>query len=129
MPDSHLCEGVKRFIDERIDSAESLEILLHLHRNPEQSHTAETLSAAVYTVPAAALLRLESLVAEGFAATDGAANPSYRYSPSSPALARQVDDLAEAYRGNRVAVIQTIFAKPQSAAQTMADAFRLRRAD
>lgn len=126
MPDNRLPEGVKRFIAEHIDSAEALEILLYLQRNPGESHTAETLGPAVYTVPAAALLRLEALVAAGFASSDRAPNPSYRYSPATPLLAARVEELAAAYRADRVAVIQTIFEKPRNPAQSMADAFRLR---
>lgn len=122
-----LPESVRQLIGDYVDSAELLEILLYLHRNPGQSFTAEALSPAVYTVPAAALLRLEELVQSGFAASDGAGNPAYRYSPSTPALARRVDELAAAYAANRIAVIQTIFEKPKSSAQSMADAFRLRR--
>lgn len=121
-----LPEGVRRFVVEHIDSAELLEILLHLHRNADQRFTAEVLSPVVYTVPAAALVRLEELVARGFARSDGGANPSYRYAPTSPLLAQQVDELAAAYTANRVAVIQLIFQKPKSAAQAMADAFRIR---
>jgi hypothetical protein len=117
---------VRRFIAEHIDSAETLEILLFLQRNPEQGYTAEALSTAVYTVPAAALLRLEALVGQGFASTNGASNPEYRYAPATPELQRQVDLLAQEYRRSRVAVIQTIFETPRSPAQAMADAFRLR---
>lgn len=124
--DYTLPERVRRLIAEHIDSAESLEILLFLHRNQATSYTAEVLSPEVYTVPAAALLRLEGLVARGFVTSDRAANPSYRYAPSSPDLAGQVDELAAAYQANRVAVIQTIFQQPRSAAQSLADAFRLR---
>jgi hypothetical protein len=124
--DYSLPESVRRLIAEHVDSAESLEILLFLHRNPGRSFTAEVLSPEVYTVAAAALLRLEGLVSRGFARSDQAANPAYRYAPSSPQLARQVDELADAYRANRVAVIQAIFQKPNSAAQSLADAFRLR---
>ncbi|MBD0319217.1 MAG: hypothetical protein ICV87_02720, partial [Gemmatimonadetes bacterium] len=58
--------------------------------------------------------------------SDGGHNPSYRYSPASAPLASQVDELAAAYVQNRVAVIQQIFQKPKSAAQAMADAFRIR---
>jgi hypothetical protein len=122
-----LPESVRQLVGDYIDSAELLEILLYLHRNPGRGYTAEALSPAVYTVPAAALLRLEELVHSGLAASDGAANPAYRYAPSTPALARRVDELAAAYAANRIAVIQSIFEKPKSAAQTMADAFRLRR--
>lgn len=126
MTQSGLSEGVRRFIGQYVDSAELLEILLHLHRAPEQRFAAEELSSIVYTVPAAALMRLEELVAKGFASSDGGANPTYRYAPASPALAGQVDELAAAYGENRVAVTQLIFQKPKSDAQTMADAFRIR---
>jgi hypothetical protein len=121
-----LTDQVRRFIAEQIDSAESLEILLYLHRNPDRGFTAEVLGPAVYTVPAAALLRLEGLVARGFAVSDRAPNPAYRYGPTSPALAAQVEALAAAYQDNRVAVIKTIFQNPSSPAQSLADAFRLR---
>lgn len=121
-----LPDRVRRFIAEQIDSAESLEILLFLKRNPERSFTAEVLSPQVYTVPAAALLRLEGLVSRGLVASDRASNPAYRYAPSHPALAGQVDELAAAYEADRVAVIKTIFQKGSSAAQSLADAFRLR---
>jgi hypothetical protein len=100
--------------------------LLFLHRNPDRSFTAEVVSPEVYTVAAAAVLRLDGLVARGFAMSDKAANPAYRYAPASPQLAKQVDELASAYQANRVAVIQTIFQKPSSPAQSLADAFRLR---
>jgi hypothetical protein len=129
VPEPKLSESVRRFVAEHIDSAESLEILLYLHRNRDQSHTAETLGPAVYTVPAAALLRLEALTRAGFAASDGAADPAYRYAPATPLLGQQVDALAAAYSTDRVGVIQTIFERPRSAAQSLADAFRLRRND
>jgi hypothetical protein len=117
---------VERFIAEHIDSAESLEILLHLHRNQGVSFTADALSTAVYTVPAAALIRLERLAAAGFVESNRAPNPEYRYAPASPVLESQVDALAQAYATDRVSVIQAIFQKPKSPAQSMADAFRLR---
>jgi hypothetical protein len=129
-PSSGLTErldaATERFIAEHIDSAEALEILLHLQRHAELWFTADSLSAAVYTVPAAALLRLERLVASGFVESDRAANPSYRYAPADPARRAGVDGLAAAYAEDRVRVIQAIFQRPKSAAQSLADAFRLR---
>jgi hypothetical protein len=117
---------VQRFINEHIDAAEQLEILLLLHRSPERQWTATDVSQAIYTVPASATMRLESLVATGFAASGGGADPRYWYDPKDDTLRQQVDVLAEAYRTDRVAVIKLIFAQPPDPLQSFADAFKLR---
>jgi hypothetical protein len=121
-----LAPEVRRFIAEHIDAAEQLEILLLLHRSPEKEWTAAEVSQAIYTVPASATMRLESLVTSGFVASSGGADPRYRYQPGDESLARQVDVLAEAYRADRVAVIKLIFARPPDPLQSFADAFKLR---
>lgn len=117
---------VRRFIAEHIDAAEQLEILLLLHRSPERGWRALEVSQAIYTVPASATMRLESLVAAGFLTSDGGADPQYRYDPRSEELRRQVDALAAAYKADRVALIKLIFARPPDPLQSFADAFRLR---
>jgi hypothetical protein len=121
-----LSSEVSRFIAEHIDAAEQLEILLLLHREPTRQWTALSVSQAIYTVPASATMRLESLVARGFASSTGGADPTYVYNPQNDALRTQVDVLAEAYRKNRVAVIKLIFAQPPDPVQSFADAFKLR---
>jgi hypothetical protein len=126
MANTELSDEVRRFIAEHIDSAEQLEILLLLHRTPEREWTALDVSQAVYTVPASATMRLESLVAGGFVVSNGAADPRYRYDPGDGPLRNQVDVLAEAYRADRVAVIKLIFAQPPDPLQSFADAFKLR---
>jgi hypothetical protein len=117
---------VQRFIAEHIDAAEQLEILLLLHRDPEKQWTAADVSQAIYTVPASATMRLEGLVAAGFVATTGGADPRYSYQPRNDGLGSQVDVLAEAYRADRVAVIKLIFAQPPDPLQSFANAFKLR---
>lgn len=117
---------VQRFIAEYIDSAEKLELLLLLHRSPEKHWTAQDVSQAIYTVPASAIMRLEALVADGFVASSGGADPRYSYSPKSQVLRQQVETLAAAYQADRVSVIKQIFARPPDPLQSFADAFRLR---
>ena len=117
---------VQRFVAEHIDSAEKLEILLLLHRNPDKQWTALDVSQAIYTVPASAIMRLEALVADGFIASSGGADPRYTYSPRSEQLQQQVDSLAAEYQADRVSVIKLIFARPPDPLQSFADAFRLR---
>ncbi len=115
------------FISEYIRSAEQLEVLLLLRSEPDRDFTAAEVSQRVYTVPAAALLRLDELATAGLLSTNGAGDPRYRYAPSSPALARRVDALAEAYRTDRVAVVRLIFEQPKDPVRSLADAFLIRR--
>ena len=115
------------FISEHIGSAEQLEVLLLLHAEPGRDFTAAEVSQRVYTVPAAALVRLDELSSAGLAAGDGAADPRYRYRPASPELARRVDALAAAYRADRVGVVRLIYEKPRDPVRSLADAFRFRQ--
>jgi hypothetical protein len=117
----------QRFIAEFIHSAEQLDVLLLLHSHPDRDFTSAEVSQRVYTVPAAATLRLEELVAAGLLASDRAPDPRYRYAPASPRVAERVDTLAAAYRADRVAVIRLIFQAPADPVRSFADAFRLKR--
>jgi hypothetical protein len=129
MTERQISPEVRRFLAERIDSAEQLEILLLLQREPARTWKALDVSQAIYTVPASATMRLERLVASGFVSSTGGADPDYQFAPESDEVRRQVEALAEAYAGNRVEVIKLIFAKPPDAVQSFADAFRLRKED
>lgn len=120
---------VRQFIAEHIDSAEQLEVLLLLHRLPDRAWRSVDVSKEVYTVPASATLRLEGLAAAGFVTSAGGADPVYRYEPRSEELARRVDELAAAYRSDRVAVIKTLFDRRPDPLQSFSDAFRLRGKD
>ena len=117
----------RSFISEYIDSAEQLEVLLLLHADRGRDFTAAEVSQRVYTVPAAALLRLDALGSAGLLTSDRAADPRYRYAPNTPGLAGRVDALARAYRADRVAVVRLIYAKPKDPVRSLADAFRLKR--
>jgi hypothetical protein len=118
----------RRFISEYLSSAEQLEVLLMLHGRPGESFTAADVSRGVYTVPAAALMRMDELASAGLLASDGAADPRYRFAPTSPARAERVDALARAYRADRVNVVRMIYDKPRdNPVRSFADAFRFRR--
>ncbi len=119
-------EPVQRFIAANIESAEQLEVLLLLHRHPDRGWRAHDVSREIFTVPAAATLRLESLVELGFLRSDGAADPEYRYQPRSPELDAEVQALADAYRADRVGVLNLVFRRPPDPVRSFSDAFRIR---
>jgi hypothetical protein len=124
-----LAPEVRRFLSERIDSAEQLDILLLLEKQPDRALTALEVSQAIYTVPASATMRLETLVSAGFVTSSGGSDPRYQYAPQSDEVRQQIAALARAYRSDRVSVIKFIFAKPADPIQSFADAFRLRGGD
>ncbi len=125
--DAELSEA-RRFISQYLSSAEQLEVLLMLHGRPGEWFSAVDVSRGVYTVPAAALMRMDELASAGLLASDGAADPRYRFAPASPALAERVDALARAYRADRVGVVRMIYDKPKDdPVRSFANAFRFRR--
>ncbi|MET0396116.1 MAG: hypothetical protein ABW277_04795 [Longimicrobiaceae bacterium] len=119
-------EPVQRFIAANIDSAEQLEVLLLLHRHADRGWRAHDVSREIFTVPAAATLRLESLVELGFLRSDGAADPEYRYRPHSQEQGTGMQALADAYRANRVGVLNLVFRRPPDPVRSFSDAFRIR---
>ena len=127
MSQADIPETVRSFVAQHIESAELLETLLLVHSAPERQWTPEEVARSIYTVPAGATRRLEQLVAMGLVSSNGAPNPAYRYAPSRAGLAAQVDALAAAYRANRVALINLIYARPPDPLRSFADAFKLRK--
>ncbi len=118
---------MRRFIAQRIESAELLETLLLVHSDPGRDWSPEEIAGSIYTVPASATRRLEQLVEMGLASSNGAAEPRYRFAPSTAELRSEVDALAAAYRQQRVAVINLIYSTPPDPLRSFADAFKLRR--
>jgi hypothetical protein len=118
---------VRHFVSEYIRAPEQLDILLLLHSHPERQMTAAEISRAVFTVPAAATMRLEGMVESGLLVSSGGADPRYGFNPSSAGLRARVDELAAAYRTNRVAVIGLIFQRPPDPLKSFSDAFRIRK--
>jgi hypothetical protein len=126
LPDPAIPEDVERFLAEHIESAEQLDALVLLCSSLEREWTADALSQALFSVPQSAAKTLQRLEARGFAASDGAPVPEYRYAAGGSDAAR-VARVAEAYRANRAGVIRLLFARKVDPVRSLADAFRLRK--
>lgn len=115
----------QELIARHIHSVAQLELLLHLRQSGGEVMTSESVGRDQKVGPEMARDLLADLEGRGFLEPkDG----GFVYNPK-PALARQVDSLADAYSAYRVTVINLIFSKPSEGVQSFADAFRVRRDD
>jgi len=117
-------QETKQFILDCIDSLEQLEILLLLRQEPERCWSAEEVNAEIKSSVTSVRSRLETLANQGLLAREP--KDCYRFSPP-PLKVMVMDNLAQAYKEQRIRVIEMIFSKPSSPILGFADAFRLRK--
>ncbi len=120
-------EEVKKFIAERIDSVELLEVLLLLRAKPEQEWSADEVSRELRSSSVAIGKRLADLHARELLFLNEASTLRYRYNPRTKNLIVVVDALARAYELSRARVIDLIFSKPTDKLRHFSDAFKLRK--
>jgi hypothetical protein len=129
MPRSHLPQVVRLFIERYIDEVEQLEVLLALCRDAERFWSASA-AAEVHCLPrphAAAIL--ERLARYGLFDVRIASDVMYRFSPASPALALEVEQLVQAYTTHRGELLALIHSPRRRSLKDFSDAFRLTRDD
>jgi hypothetical protein len=114
---------VRRFLAERIDAIELLEVLLALRAGREAAHATEALSRALGSSPRSIEGRLAALAAIGLARRDDA---GWRYAPADAARDDLIARVERAYRERRLTVINLIYAPKPNDLQAFSDAFRLR---
>jgi predicted transcriptional regulator len=126
MVDDELPQDVKRFILERIDSVELLDVLLLLRSDESKPWSADTGSAELRANPASVARRLAYLENLGLIEEDGQKIGSYRYAPKTLSDRELLDQLAEVYKIRRTTVLRLIFS-PVRKAIDLASAFNLKR--
>jgi predicted transcriptional regulator len=123
-------EHLRQFLFERVATYEELEILLFLLRKEGQAFSVASIADELGASREDCQAALQNLERQGLLARAGEP-PKFRYAPSDSALAQRVDELAAAYRDQRILVIQMMsgnaVARVRTAAiRTFADAFQLR---
>ena len=107
-----------------VESMEQTEVLLALSRKSgpvRAGEIARELRISENNVVAA----MDHFVQCNLAVRDGSS--AYRFAPSTPALAQAVTALDTAYNTRPVTLVKAIYARPSTAVQSFADAFRLRK--
>jgi DNA-binding IclR family transcriptional regulator len=120
--ESAIPEDVRRFILTSLPSIPHLEALLMLRRHPQTMWDVPLLARSLYVAEKAADEVLNDLAQAGFVVRDGSG--AYRYAPASPEQAAMVDRVADVYARSLLSVTHLIHG---SAAQSFADAFKLRK--
>ena len=118
-----LATDVRRFLLERIDAIELLEVLLVLRAGLERAfpiaEISRTLGSNAHSIEA----RLRALETIRLAASS---EFGWRYAPADPAADDLVGRVQQAYRERRLTVINLIYAPRPNDLQLFSDAFRLR---
>lgn len=128
MTDGGIPEPVRQFPLMHVDSIEQLEVLLLLRSSPAREWSAEDVTRELGSSVPSIRDRLAVLASKSFLVSRNAGGrPVYRYEPATEATRDLIDGLATAYRERRLAVIDLVYARPQSDAVSFSQAFKLTR--
>jgi hypothetical protein len=118
---------VRHLIARHLASMEQVDVLLLLARAPEQWQSGADISRSLRIDEKGVAARtFEELRDARLIEMDGAHPPRYRYAPANAGDKAAVEMLAVAYNERPVTLVRAIYARP-TAAQSFADAFRLRK--
>jgi hypothetical protein len=116
-----LPEDIRRFIRERIDSVELLDVLAVLRVEPSRQWAIDELSAELRSSPNSIGRRIVHLHRHRLiASADG--RHRYRAAPATDAI---VERLLAIYVERRTSVIDAIFSAPADPLQSFSDAFKM----
>jgi DNA-binding transcriptional regulator PaaX len=118
-------EELAEFIRSHFRSVWSLELLLHLKRDPERAWSTAELVEGLKASQRVVATSLENLVAGGLIVMEG--EDRARYGPAGGDLARLMDETEAVYAKKADAVRRLIVRSAASELSAFADAFRLRR--
>lgn len=105
-----------------------MEILLLLWGQAEVVWTVESVYAAILSTPASVKRWLDELTRQGFLTQPPSSPATYRYEARTD-LSEQVTFLAQCYKTAPVRVIEAVYQPRPDAAQSFADAFKLKNPD
>ena len=123
---SELSGPVRELIARCIDSVESAELLVLLHRSADTFWAAEAAAHRLGIKPDIAQNKLNALADCGLLAR-GSGTIAFRYAPSDEAQTRLVDQLVAAYANQRITVLNTIYSANLDRLKAFTDAFKLKK--
>jgi DNA-binding MarR family transcriptional regulator len=120
-----LSPSIRAFIARYVRSVEQLEILLMFGREPAKARTARNVYDAILSTPQSVERWLEEMARSGLLEKLADPDAGYRCC-TDESLVAQVAELADTYRTSPVRVIEAIYKPKADAAQSFADAFKIK---
>ena len=123
-PAAELSPGVRQFIERCIDGIEQLEILLLLQRQASRYWDADAVAQSLCLSERQVADEFETLGRRGLLDVRIGSVVRYRFSPVTPALVLQAEQVARAYKEHRREVLALMSRRHQSL-KDFSDAFKL----
>ncbi len=128
MPEQELPPSIRSFISRHVRTVEQLEILLLFSREPDTVWSVQKVYDAILSTPHSVERWLDELVRNGLLEKLAEPGAGYRCT-TEDSLMSQILALGEIYRSRPVRVIEAIYRRDASAAQSFADAFKIKNTD
>jgi hypothetical protein len=118
--------AVRRFLDQRIDDVEQLEIVLLLQRHGDRSWSAADVADALGLGIRRVEHQLEALAGRDLLDVRIGGEVRYRFKPASDTLAATARQLADCYRDRRLEIVSFVTTRGPRPLRDFSDAFRLK---
>jgi hypothetical protein len=128
VPEQELTPSIRSFISRHVRTVEQLEILLLLSREPGTAWSVQKVYDTILSTPQSVERWLEELARNGLIEKLSGPNAGYRCT-TEDGLMSQMSALGDIYRTRPVRVIEAIYRRDASAAQSFADAFKIKNTD
>jgi hypothetical protein len=125
MSEAEISGALQDLLARHTPTMDHVAILLDLRNVPGEAHAVPDIAARTRVDPAVAERVLRDLTTSQIVSREG---DTYRYAPAA-GLRDTVEYLAEMYRTRPVTLVRAIYDRPTRAAQSFADAFRLRKGE
>jgi len=123
-----ITDELRTFLKGRLTTADQIDIILLLLRDPARSWTASEVSVELGMVPESTAMRLFLLASQGLILFEPSGVPRYRYGSSDATTDRLLRELASNYETNHAEVLRAIDARADAdPIQSFADAFKLKK--
>lgn len=128
MFEQELPPSIRSFISSHVRSVEQLEILILLSREAKTAWTVQKVYDAILSTPQSVERWLDEMVRNGLLEKMAEPAASYRCTAEA-SLISQMRQLGDIYSTRPVRVIEAIYRRDASAAQSFADAFKIKNND